>query len=82
MVWVKSINIHSTTNFITKTINVMNVKETFENKIFNDLDLNLKLVIPTMSVTIGADMYDKLRKKYPNKNILYIIVGLHQMKIS
>ena len=59
----------------------MNVKETFENKIFNDLDLNLKLVIPTMSATIGADMYDKLRKKYLIK-IFYIIVGLHQMKIS
>ena len=77
----KSIHIHNTTNFDTKTINVMNVKETFENKIFNDLDLNLKLVIPTMSATIGADMYDKLRKKNHNK-IFYIIVGLHQMKIN
>lgn len=67
----KSINIHNTTKFNTKTINIMNVKETFVNKIFNDLDLNLKLIMPTMSATIGADMYDKLRKKYPNKNILY-----------
>ena len=53
----------------------MNVKETFENKIFNDLDLNLKLVMPTMSATIGADMYDKLRKKYSLIQIFYIIVA-------
>ncbi|MFM7988705.1 MAG: hypothetical protein ACKPKO_56270, partial [Candidatus Fonsibacter sp.] len=66
----KSINMHNT-KINTKTINVMNVKEQFDNKIFNDLDLNLKLVLPTMSATIGADMYEKLRKKYPDKMILY-----------
>ena len=47
----KSINIHNTTKFNTKAINIINVKETFENKIFNDLDLHLKLVMPTTSVT-------------------------------
>ena len=67
----KSININNIARFNTKTINVMNVKEDFENKIFNDLDLNLKLVIPTMSATEGNAMCDKLRNKYPNKVILY-----------
>ena len=67
----KSINIHNISKFNTKTINVMNVKDDFENKIFQDLDLNLKLVIPTMSATKGKDMYDKLQTKYPDKVILY-----------
>ena len=67
----KPINIHNIARFNTKTINVMNVKDDFENKIFQDLDLNLKLVIPTMSATKGKDMYDKLQTKYLDKVILY-----------
>ena len=39
--------------------------------ILNDLDLNLKLAMPTLSATIGADMYDKLCNKCPNTEILY-----------
>ena len=48
----------------------MNVREEFENKIFNDLNINVKLAMPTMSATIGADMYDKLRNKCLYKVIL------------
>ena len=43
------------------------LKQSFKNKIFNEIDFSLKLVMPTMSATIGADMYDKLRNKCPNQ---------------
>jgi hypothetical protein len=49
----------------------MNVKDDFENKIFQDLDLNLKLAIPTMSATQGKSMYDILQNKYVDKVQLY-----------
>jgi hypothetical protein len=56
----------------------MNVKDDFENKIFQDLDLNLKLVIPTMSATKGKDMYDKLQTKYLDKSD--IILQRHNIR--
>ena len=55
-------------------------EEVFEDKICKDLELNLKLLIPTMIATIGADMYGKKWVINALTQWYYIIAALPQMQ--
>ena len=59
-----------TVNFNNKTLNIMNDEDDFTNKIINDLNDDLRLVIPTMSSTFGVNLQANLQELFPNKTIM------------
>jgi len=69
-----SINIVNNVNFNNKTLNILHgSKEAlrqFEKHIIDDLNNNLKIVIPCLSATYALELKSKIEAKFPQKKLL------------